>query len=638
MDYSNSSRANQSRNTPYRAQHTAKPPQHEPISHLPPISTLADLLHAHLSPSPSSSAANVPTSPHHPHATDRSADLLEIRLTLPSTSYLRDGIRNRQGRGRGRGAGFSSVPPDIMETYICRATSDRRTRGAAASAADPDASPWWMAGCVLRHVGDAVEGVVRGWWEEDHGGGGCSPAQAPGSSGSSGPRVAVFASDRFKLEFRVLDRGAAGLDDEGGGRRDGDGERDTCSVSVPSEPPPMYDEMARPLEQEDENPVTIILAPAPAPAPAAAVAAGVVGSPRSRSSKSSGREHNKHDDQDEEEEDVGRSPGKTEARSQVKSRLSSRYLKSISSAKDSETNSVSISRTTTASPTHDWRSASPHSQTGADETHSQISGFAFDYLGRAGAYEEELGRLRAQIGALEARLQEAEARLAAREGESVRLRAELACAVASASAGGRLQKESTVYSGHDRPETQHKSKDDNNSEGEEEGEGEEATRQGTAKPSTYYLHQIETLKRQLRSQKQRHDATTSRLESALEEAYADLRAFGLETKQLRAQLRRATETADELEAQVGEQAREARELGDEVGSLKAALGTEKRVRGELGAECAALRRLVRRERYGGMEVGVLRGLCRSRGVDGGDLEMLEKGELVDSLEWAHENE
>ncbi|RWA02992.1 hypothetical protein EKO27_g12112, partial [Xylaria grammica] len=121
MDYLNSSRANTSRNRPYHAQHTAKPAHREPIPHLPPISTLADLLHAHLSPSPSSSAANVPTSPHHPYATNRSADLLEIRLTLPSTSYLRDG--SRPGRGRGRGANFNSVPPDIMETYISRATS-----------------------------------------------------------------------------------------------------------------------------------------------------------------------------------------------------------------------------------------------------------------------------------------------------------------------------------------------------------------------------------------------------------------------------------------------------------------------------------------------------------------------------------
>ncbi|RWA11127.1 hypothetical protein EKO27_g3951, partial [Xylaria grammica] len=148
------------------------------------IPSIADHIHTLFLPPPSSSSSSSSTVLSHRHAPDLALDpsayLLEIRVVVPSVSYLRDGP----------GANLASVPADLRNEYVRRGGSDRRDHGAlfassssssssslrsgvgvgssssSSTIAHPDKSAWWMAGSVLRLVGDAVEREVVGWWYE----------------------------------------------------------------------------------------------------------------------------------------------------------------------------------------------------------------------------------------------------------------------------------------------------------------------------------------------------------------------------------------------------------------------------------------------------------------------------------------
>ncbi|KAI0448856.1 hypothetical protein F5B21DRAFT_87775 [Xylaria acuta] len=155
-----------------------------------PMQTLENRLDALLFPlPPHHSPPNVPSPFYH----GLSANLLEIRVVLPSVSYLRFDS----------GTYLGSVPRDILESYTSRAIADAQNHSAIlTSPLSPNRSAWWMAGDVLRLIGDSLDRKVIGWWEtartDDY-----SP-QPPLTNGQS-PPFCLFSSDRFSLVFRTLD-------------------------------------------------------------------------------------------------------------------------------------------------------------------------------------------------------------------------------------------------------------------------------------------------------------------------------------------------------------------------------------------------------------------------------------------------
>ncbi|KAI0448470.1 hypothetical protein F5B21DRAFT_497460 [Xylaria acuta] len=164
---------------------------------LAPVPTLQDHIHAiFFTPPPRDSR---------PYQHSLSADLLEIRIVLPSVSYLR----------ANEGQHFGSVPLDILKAYTDRAITDRsHHRAAFASPADinPRVSAWWMAGDILRTVGNSLDNEVIAWWDS-------APMLARGSCYSqtsstiqSAP-YSVCSSDRFSLSFRTFNDGDIGLEE-----------------------------------------------------------------------------------------------------------------------------------------------------------------------------------------------------------------------------------------------------------------------------------------------------------------------------------------------------------------------------------------------------------------------------------------
>ncbi|KAI1747764.1 hypothetical protein F4782DRAFT_414030 [Xylaria castorea] len=156
---------------------------------LDPMQPLEDHLHALLFPLPRRLPADVLSPFHHGPSTN----LLEIQVVLPSVSYLR--LDN--------GTYFGSVPRDVLESYASRAIADAESNSAIlTSPPSPHRSAWWMAGDVLRLIGDSLDHEVIRWWEtarrDDN------PPQPPSTNGQATP-FGVFSSDRFSLAFRTLD-------------------------------------------------------------------------------------------------------------------------------------------------------------------------------------------------------------------------------------------------------------------------------------------------------------------------------------------------------------------------------------------------------------------------------------------------
>ncbi|KAI1747762.1 hypothetical protein F4782DRAFT_413968 [Xylaria castorea] len=139
--------------------------------------------------------------PHNPCSYQDSlfTDLLEVRITLPSVSYL----RANQGRH------FGSVPPEILRTYTHRAITETDHHHAAV-AFPPDIHPresaWWMVGDVLRVVGDSLDSEVTSWWESASMSARGSRSSQASSTGRSAP-YSICSSDRFSLSFRTLNDG-----------------------------------------------------------------------------------------------------------------------------------------------------------------------------------------------------------------------------------------------------------------------------------------------------------------------------------------------------------------------------------------------------------------------------------------------